>query len=202
MATYDARGNPAGSESIAAREAAERALWRMMSFYDTPLADLDAAIAADPGWALPHVMKAGFLLSLTEPSLCDEAASFLRAPGARAVAPARERAHSDAVQPVLEGRWHAACRSWDELLVEYPRDALALQWAQLWDSPRRRESLRLRPARALPEWDDAIRCTPTCSASMPSAWRRATCTRRPRTSAGARWRRRRVRRGRCTRWRT
>jgi hypothetical protein len=34
---------------------------------------------------------------------------------------------------VAEGRWHAACRTWDELLVEYPRDALALQWSQLWD---------------------------------------------------------------------
>ena len=44
-----------------------------MSFYDTPLADLDAASANDPGWALPHVMRAGFLLSLTEPSLLAEA---------------------------------------------------------------------------------------------------------------------------------
>jgi hypothetical protein len=41
----------------------------MMSFYDTPLADLDRAMAADPGWALPHIMKAGFLLSLTEAPL-------------------------------------------------------------------------------------------------------------------------------------
>ena len=69
MSHADPRGNPTGSASAAARDAAEQALWRMMSFYDTPLADLDAAIAADPGWALPHVMKAGFLLSLTEPGL-------------------------------------------------------------------------------------------------------------------------------------
>ena len=64
--------------------AAEQALWRMMSFYDTPLADLDAAIAADPGWAMPHVMKAGFLLSLTEPALLREADAHL--PHARALA--------------------------------------------------------------------------------------------------------------------
>ena len=57
MTSPDPRGNPCGTRIAAARDAAETALWRMMSFYDTPLADLDAAIAADPGWALPHVMR-------------------------------------------------------------------------------------------------------------------------------------------------
>ncbi|HSQ71214.1 MAG TPA: tetratricopeptide repeat protein, partial [Rubrivivax sp.] len=134
MSHADPRGNPTGSASVAARDAAEQALWRMMSFYDTPLADLDAAAAADPGWALPHVMKAGFLLSLTEPTLLREADAHLsHARGLAKDAPASERAHLDAVQMVLEGRWHAACRCWDALLLQHPRDALALQWAQLWD---------------------------------------------------------------------
>jgi tetratricopeptide (TPR) repeat protein len=157
MSSPDPRGNPSGSGSRAAREAVEQALWRMMSFYDTPLADLDAAMAADPGWAMPHVMKAGFLLSLTESALQREADAHLS--HARALtkdAPARERAHLDAVQLVLEGRWQAACRRWDEILIEHPRDALALQWAQLWDFYRGDAvNLRGRPARALPEWDDA-----------------------------------------------
>ena len=129
-----------------------------MSFYDTPLADLDAASAHDPGWALPHVMRAGFLLSLTEASMLAEAAAAPagRARAAAHGAPPRERAHLDAVQAVAEGRWQAACRIWDELLVEYPRDALALQWSQLWDFYRGDAvNLRARPARALPEWDEA-----------------------------------------------
>ena len=50
MTGADLRGNPTGTASVAARDAAERALWRMMSFYDVPMADLDVAIAADPGW--------------------------------------------------------------------------------------------------------------------------------------------------------
>ncbi len=157
MASPDPRGNPCGTRNAAARDAAESALWRMMSFYDTPLADLDAASAHDAGWALPHVMRAGFLLSLTEPSLLAEAATHLqRARELSAQAPPRERAHLEAVQLALDGRWQAACRAWDELLVEYPRDALALQWAQLWDFYRGDAvNLRLRPARALPEWDEA-----------------------------------------------
>jgi hypothetical protein len=156
MASPDPRGNPCGSRSAAARAAAETALWRMMSFYDTPLSDLDAASAHDPGWALPHVMRAGFLLSLTEASMLGQALQHLRcARELLAGAPARERAHLEAVQAVADGRWAAACRSWDELLVEYPRDALALQWAQLWDFYRGDAvHLRARPARALPEWDE------------------------------------------------
>lgn len=153
----DPRGNLTGTASTAARDSAERALWRMMSFYDVPLADLDAAIEADNGWAMPHVMKAGFLLSLTEPSMVAQAATHLTAARARiGSCTPRERVHLEAMQQLLEGRWAAACRSWDELLIEYPRDALALQWAQLWDFYRGDTAgLRQRPARALPQWDEA-----------------------------------------------
>jgi hypothetical protein len=157
MSYPDVRGNPCSSASRGAHAAAEQALWRMMSFYGPPLDDLDEAIAADAGWLLPHVMKAGFLLSLTEAQYGNQAEAHLER--ARALATqgtARERAHLEAVQMVAEGRWHAACRVWDELLVEHPHDALALQWAQLWDFYRGDAAgLRQRPARVLPLWDEA-----------------------------------------------
>ncbi|HEX6017851.1 MAG TPA: tetratricopeptide repeat protein [Burkholderiaceae bacterium] len=157
MALKDARGNLLGTDSAAARDAAESALWRMMSFYDPPLADLERAIELDPHWPLPHVMKAGFLLSLTEPSLRADARSELdRAQLLLAAAPARERTHWEATQRVLDGRWHDACALWDEWLLDHPRDALALQWAHLWDFYRGdAANLRARPARALPEWEAA-----------------------------------------------
>ena len=157
MSCNDPRGQRTGTASTAARDAAERALWRMMSFYDTPLADLEAAEQADPGWAMPHAMKAGFLLSLTEPSLVGQAAASLRAARERerSCTP-RERAHLEALTQVLEGRWAAAGRTWDEMLVAHPRDALALQWAHLWDFYRGdAPALRGRPARVLPDWDEA-----------------------------------------------
>jgi hypothetical protein len=157
MPTFDDRGLPTGSTHEAARHAVESALWRMMAFYDTPIADLDAASVFDPAWPLPHAMKAGFLFSLTEPNLVDEASQHLAAARAliNANTPSRERAHVEALQLVQEGRWGAACRAWDLLLIDHPRDALALQWAQLWDFYRGdAPSLRARPARALPEWDE------------------------------------------------
>lgn len=157
MALKDPRGNLLGTDSPAARDAAETALWRMMSFYDPPIADLDRAIGEDPHWPLPHVMKAGFLLSLTEPRLVGEARAHLeRARLLVSPAPPRERAHLEATQMVLEGRWNEACALWDEWLLGQPRDALALQWAQLWDFYRGDAAgLRQRPARALPEWDES-----------------------------------------------
>jgi hypothetical protein len=154
---HDVRGNPVGTSSQAALAACEKALWRIMSFYDAPLDDLDRAIAEDPAWLLPRVMKAGFLLSLTESSMLSEARALLEEAAAlEADAPPRERAHLAAAQQLLEGRWLQACQTWDDLLLEHPCDALALQWSQLWDFYRGdAANLRLRPARALPEWDEA-----------------------------------------------
>lgn len=156
MPLHDDRGLLTGTSSQPALAAAQQALWRMMSFYDAPLADLDEAIAHDPAWLLPRLMKAGYLLSLTEPGMAAEAAQLLdEAAPLEADAPPRERAHAAAVRMVLEGRWQAACKAWDELLLAHPRDALALQWAHLWDFYRGDAlNLRQRVARALPEWDE------------------------------------------------
>jgi hypothetical protein len=153
----DPRDNRLGTGSHEAADRVETALWRMLSFYDTPLADLDAAQAADPGWNLPLVMRAGYLLTLTEPAHRAEAEQLLAtAEPLLAGAPARERSHFEAQRAVADGRWQHACRLWGELLLEHPRDALALQWAQWWDFYRGDTlSLRLRPARALPEWSES-----------------------------------------------
>ena len=157
----DARGNPVCTRSNEALDAAERALWRMMSFYATPLDDLSAAQAADPLWLLPPLMKAGFLLSLTEPSVVPEARRLLDScEGLAAHANDRERAHLAALRRLASGDWPGACRAWEALLLAHPRDALALQWAHLFDFYRGDAlNLRQRVARVLPEWsaDDPLR---------------------------------------------
>jgi len=159
---FDSRGNPVSTRSGDALAHAENALWRMVSFFDAPIADIDAALNEDPQWMFPHVMRAGFLLSLTEPSLMKDARASIRQ--AEALAPLgttqRERAHLAAVRRCASGDWHGACTLWDELLVEHPRDLYALQWAHLFDFYRGDAAqLRLRPQRALPKWpaDDPLR---------------------------------------------
>jgi len=135
MARNDPRGNPVSTPSAQALEASERALWRTMSFYRTPLDDLDAAIAADPAWPLPRLMKAGFLLSLTEPSLVADARALIAAVPQRGAGSgnARERAHRAALVRLAAGDWAGAGDAWSAILGEHPRDALALQWAHLFD---------------------------------------------------------------------
>jgi len=153
----DRRGNPVGTASEAALDHAERALWRVMTFYGTPLDDLDAAAAADPGWILPKLMKAGFLIGLSEAGFAREGAALLDTLAPRLErATERERAHHAALCTLAAGDWHGACRDWEALLLDYPRDALALQWAHLHDFYRGDAlNLRQRVARVLPEWDPA-----------------------------------------------
>ena len=62
----DPRGCPVGTTSQAAQDHAEKAIWRLASYFGDPLADLDAAIAADPAWILPHLMKTNALLTMAE----------------------------------------------------------------------------------------------------------------------------------------
>jgi hypothetical protein len=153
----DRRGNPVGTSSADALELAERALWRLMTFYGTPLDDLDAAAAADPAWVLPRLMKAGFLMSLSEAGFAREGAAALDAAEPLLDrANDRERAHAHALRTLRAGDWEGACRAWEALLLAHPRDALALQWAHLHDFYRGDAfNLRRRVARVLPEWDEA-----------------------------------------------
>ena len=156
----DAHGNPVSTASTAALAHAEQALWRTVAFYGDAVADLDAAIAADPGWGLARIAKADFLLTLTEPSLVPEARALVAAAEPlMAHANTRERAHFAAATLCAAGRWREASAVWDGLLLQYPRDLLALNSAHLFDFYRGDAlSLRARVARVLPEWpgDDKL----------------------------------------------
>ena len=157
MTLVDSHGLAVSTRSRPALEATERALWRMMSFYGAPLDDLDAAMRADPAWAVPHAMKAGFLFGLTEPSLRGDAfAALAEAKRLAGHANDRERSHVGAVKRLADGDWRGAGESWTALLADQPRDALALQWGHLFDFHRGDSAmLHERIARALPAWHAA-----------------------------------------------
>jgi hypothetical protein len=152
----DPRDNRLGTASLAAAQALEAATAQWLQGRSSALAALQKAQALDPDWLLPRVLQAGWWLAQGESdgaqraqSLMDEVQPLCQA------APIRERTHAAAVLALLAGRWHAACRSWDELLLDHPRDPLALLQAQQWALRLGRVTeLRARPARALPAWDE------------------------------------------------
>ncbi len=153
----DPRGLRLGTAVAAAADALETALGRWMRFEGPPAPQLQAAAAADPAWALPWVLLAAQALQAGEPGAAAQARAALAAARDRgADAPAREQGHLQAVLALAEGRWTAACQAWDDLLLEHPRDALALFQSQWWDLRRGDTAALLsRPAQVLPEWDPA-----------------------------------------------
>jgi tetratricopeptide (TPR) repeat protein len=140
----------ASSGSIAHFETAQHML---RCFHGDPLGIIDAAISADPAFVMAHVFK-GYVYGLsTEAAAMPiaraafEAASAL--PGT-----AREKAHVAALGHLAAGRWHAAGQALEEIAIEYPRDALALQAGHQVDFfTGNARMLRDRIARALPAWD-------------------------------------------------
>ncbi len=112
-ACFDARGCPVSSTSQTAIDHAEQAQWRLPSYDGDPMAALDAAIAADPHWVLPHVMKANALLSSIEHGLarmaqaCLQQASDLAEVGVpllRAMLAHANEGHAEAVETLLRVR--------------------------------------------------------------------------------------------------
>jgi len=66
----------------------------------------------------------------------------------------REAAHATAITAWLDGRWHAAARQLDELLIEWPTDMLALAMGHLLDFfTGDARNLRDRIGRSLPSFD-------------------------------------------------
>ncbi|KQT10929.1 tetratricopeptide repeat protein [Ramlibacter sp. Leaf400] len=147
----DARGLDCSTGSVRAVEAVETALHAMLSYFGDPLAALDEAIAADPGWSLPQSLKASLLLTSSEFEPARQARDILAA--APAPRNAREQAHHAAAQAAAEGDWALACRRWEATLIHSPRDVAALLFAHLFDFYRGDTlNLKRRPQRVLPAW--------------------------------------------------
>lgn len=116
------------------------------------LGEFEAAIEADPSFAMGHLGKAWVFALATDPG----AASFARA----IVATARDlpmdtrgKAHLAALDLALGCAWSEASRLLDRYLMEHPLDLLAHLAGFLIDLfLGNTRNLRDRPARALPVW--------------------------------------------------
>ncbi|MGE5169402.1 MAG: tetratricopeptide repeat protein [Rudaea sp.] len=154
----DLRGVPVTGGDGFALERYETALRQYQSYVGDPVATIDEALAAQPAFVAGHLLKALVFYTLGERRFATLAAEALAA--ARAHAASANRREQDLMTGaglLVDGAWHHACRVFDRVLADYPRDALALQTAHLMDFFRGDAlNLRNRISRVLPHWDRSV----------------------------------------------
>ncbi len=150
----DARGVPTSATERASLAGYETALRQLHGYRGDPVATIGGVLAADRDFVMGHVLRAAVMVTMWEKSILGEIESTLltlRDLGPRAND--RERAWTAALAAWFGGDWEGMRQRLDRLLVDYPRDALALQLGHLADFyVGDRENLRGRIARALPAW--------------------------------------------------
>jgi tetratricopeptide (TPR) repeat protein len=158
MTLTDSRGNAVTVGSRTALALCEQAIEQFAGYAGDPFARIDAALAEDPGFILPHLVRGAILVSTTEratePLLreCVEAATALSQR-----ANERERGHLAALRAWLDRDFERSIALYGRLLIDHPRDLLALQLAHLGDFYLGQTSLqRDRVAALLPEWDASL----------------------------------------------
>ena len=156
MTLKDIRGLDLTGATADALAPYEAAVADLQCYRGDPVARVDAAIEAAPGFAMAHALKAWLHLLGTEPSGLPVA----RAAHARAITAAgtsRERGHVAAIGHLIDGRWHQAGRVLEDVTIDAPHDALALLAGHQIDFfTGHSRMLRDRIARALPAWDEGM----------------------------------------------
>jgi len=155
---HDLRGVPVTGADSFALARYETALGQFQTYVGDPIATIDEALQSAPAFIAGHLLKA-----LVQFTLCERKFAFLSRDAVEAArghargANARERGLLKAAELLVDGSWHRACQVLDRVLVDNPRDALALQTAHLMDFYRGdAANLRNRVSRVLPHWDASI----------------------------------------------
>jgi tetratricopeptide (TPR) repeat protein len=115
---------PLSTASHAARDAYVRGLDRLLTQYDGIGAAFDAAIAADPGFALAHAGRAQALMLLGEMAGAREAIASAEALAGGVTA--REASQIAFYRTLLGGRIEDSIAALEAHLAEWPRDAMVL----------------------------------------------------------------------------
>lgn len=153
MTLTDSHGLTLTGASDLGRSAYETALAELQCYRADPVASIDQAIAADPGFAMAHAMRAWLHLLGSEPAGLGVAEESLCRAEATA-ATGREKGHVAAIGALLAGRWHDAGRILEDVSLAHPHDGLALIAGHQIDFfTGNARMLRDRIARALPAWD-------------------------------------------------
>jgi len=158
MSIHDQRGNPVSAATPAALAHYERATGLFLGFSAAAAEAADAAVAADPGFVMGHCLKASLSAIANEKPFEPQVRAAVEAAERLAGdANRRERAHIAGLRAFLDGEWRKANAIYGELLVDHPRDTVALQLAHALDFYLGQSALlRDRVARALPQWSGDV----------------------------------------------
>jgi hypothetical protein len=126
MTVKDALGHPLSGANAAAAEKFEQACHEFRCLINDPLASAQQAIALAPEFTMAHALIGWLNLLGTEPGGLAPARAALDSARLLA-ADEREAMHLQAIEHVVNGRWHAAGLLLEDLSVRWPHDALALQ---------------------------------------------------------------------------
>jgi tetratricopeptide (TPR) repeat protein len=150
----DIRGVSLSTHQKTSLEHYQRAAELTVSYFVDPLAVIDHALGEDPDFVMGHCLKAGLSVMSTEkaarPMLADSIAQLERLSDR---ANALERGHLRAARAWFAGDFAGSVRLYGDLLLDEPRDLLALQIAHIGDFLLgESQMLRDRVAQVLPHW--------------------------------------------------
>ncbi len=153
----DFHGNSVTGASATAIERYSEALQQFACYSDDPLATLASAVADSPEFAMAHLAKAQMTLAGTDKSAITLAEEVLETVSGLKLND-RERAHTEVVRAIKEGRYAEGHELLERIVIQHPRDLLAVQVAHLWDFLRGdARRLRERIGMALPHWSESDR---------------------------------------------
>lgn len=155
MSLTDSRGCPVSTNNNVSLQQYEQALELSVSYYLDPLAKIQGALEADPVFAAGHCLRAGLMVMASDRMvlpLLAESIDAIEGLGRRAND--RERAHAAAASAWLKGDFAGSVERYGNILLDYPRDLLALQVTHVGDfNLGSTGMLRDRIAQVLPSWD-------------------------------------------------
>lgn len=130
----DLWGCPVTTESADAVDALNATLLAYLGMRVDIGDHLKSVFAADPDMPLALIVKGAFLKMFATAAMEEGARKTLAAANdavVRRPVSTREEGHLSALASWVDGDMEAACRGWEEILVDYPRDVLALKLSQL-----------------------------------------------------------------------
>jgi tetratricopeptide (TPR) repeat protein len=136
----------------------EKAHELFLTYSGDPIGEIEEVLDGAPDFVMGHIFKAALLTQAMETRIYGDMVNALESAEALASrANERERMHIRAIRAWADGDFHRAVDLWDDVLVHYPRDLLALQLAHLsdvllGDTTNQRD----RVARILHAWDESV----------------------------------------------